>query len=63
MTPNKKEIHKHALELYMAEQHSINFAYGDQLPEISELKESGYWQKAKEQLRASKVPDVIILHV
>lgn len=61
--PTKKEIHKHAMEIYMAEQYSINFAFGDNLPEISELKEGGYWQRAKEHLRVSKVPDVIILHV
>lgn len=63
MTPTKKEIQKHAIELYMAEQHSIDFAFGDNLPEISELKEGGYWQRAKEQLRVSKIPDVIILHM
>lgn len=54
--PTKKEIQARAIELFMQEQ--VRAGYGENLPELQELKEGGYWQQATEELRA---PDAVVI--
>jgi hypothetical protein len=51
--PSKNEVEKEAFRLYMQEQHikGTNF---QNMPEIAELAEDGYFEKAKFSLTASK---------
>jgi len=50
--PTKDAIHSRATELFMQEQSRHNL--GETLPELNELKEAGFWEKAKQELRCNE---------
>lgn len=52
-TPNKNEIEKKALAMYMQDQHTKGTDI-QTMPEIAELAEEGYLSRAKESLMCSK---------
>ena len=56
MMPNKQEILTRATTLFMSEQ--TQSGYGDNLPEESELKESGFFDKARQELMTQD-PDIV----
>jgi hypothetical protein len=51
-TPTKSEIHKKAIELYLADNPEAN------TPEEYELKEGGHWEKAKNLLMKAITPEL-----
>jgi hypothetical protein len=56
--PKKAEILERATELYMKDQARCDGALGSTTPEMTELKEGGYWQQAIEELRS---PDAVAI--
>jgi hypothetical protein len=57
-TPTKKEIENEALRIFMQDQERKGFSgLADNKPEISELKEEGCFDKAKENLKSNSAKD------
>jgi hypothetical protein len=59
-TPTHEQIQQYATTLYMKNQAQTGGYLGETLPELTELKESGYWEQARYELMCSDMPSDII---